>query len=166
MTWTEILIFGVAILIMIIGLIGTVLPVIPGALLIFLTALVYALLTDFKEITSDILIILLIITGVTYLLDWLATTFGIKKMGGSYWGVCGAFLGMIIGLLIPGVGIVGFIVGAFVGAFLFELMIGKTTQKALKAGLGSFIGFLAGGVIKLFLAAVMIGIFAWHVLIK
>lgn len=166
MTWLDILLFIGAILIMLVGLIGAVVPVIPGALLIFITTLVYAVITDFQEITKDTLIVLLIITAVTYLLEWLSTTFGVKRMGGSLWGVLGAFVGMIVGLVIPGAGLIGFIVGAFAGAVIFELIIGKTTNEAFKAGLGSFIGFLAGGIIKLILCSVMIGIFVWNVLVK
>jgi uncharacterized protein YqgC (DUF456 family) len=87
-------------------------------------------------------------------------------MGGSKAGMFGAFIGMIVGLFLPGVGIFGFVIGAFIGAFLLELLVNKESQKALKAGLGSFIGFLVGGVFKLVIGAAMIGIFVWHVLIK
>ena len=89
-----------------------------------------------------------------------------KKMGGSYFGILGAFIGMIVGLFIPGVGIFGFIIGAFIGAFIFELLINKESKRALKAGIGSFVGFLVGGVIKFAIGVVMIGMFIWHVLMK
>ena len=64
------------------------------------------------------------------------------------------------------VGIFGFVIGAFVGAFLLELLVNKESKKALRAGLGSFIGFLAGSVLRLVIGAAMIGIFVWQVLFK
>ena len=175
MSWIEITYFVITLIIMIIGLFGTILPIIPGSPIILVAALIYALLTDFRDITGNTLIILAVMTGVSLLMDWIASSFGVKKMGGSFFGVIGAAIGMIVGLLIPGVGIIGFIVGAFVGAFVFELMLGKARGKgstdneihiALKAGLGTFIGFLVGGVLKFALAAVMIGIFVWKVLVE
>ena len=175
MTWLEIAYFVIALIIMIIGLFGTILPIIPGTPIILIAAVIYALLTDFQDITNKTLIILAVMTGISLLMDWLTSSFGVKKMGGSYFGVIGAAVGMIVGLLIPGVGLIGFIVGAFVGAFVFELFLGKTRRKgysdneihtALKAGLGTFIGFLVGGVLKFALAAIMIGIFVYRVLVE
>ncbi len=166
MDWLEIILFISALLIMIVGLLGVILPVVPGVPMIFGTALVYAILTDYADINSKTIILFGVLTIVSLILDWVATAFGVKKMGGSYAGIIGAFLGMIAGLFLPGVGIIGFIIGAFVGAFLFELLINKEAKKALKAGFGSFIGFMAGGLIKFVIGAAMIGIFAWNVLFK
>jgi hypothetical protein len=85
-------------------------------------------------------------------------------MGGSYAGMIGAFTGMIVGLSLPGVGIIGFIIGAFVGAYAMELLINKDSRVALRAGLGSFLGFLAGGLMKFVIGAIIIGVFIWQVL--
>ncbi len=164
MTGIEIALFILAVLIMLAGLAGTILPAVPGVPLVFATALLFAWLTNFDYVDGRTIGIFAIITGVSLVLDWAATTFGVKKMGGSWAGVVGAFIGMIVGLLIPGAGIVGFIVGAFVGAVGGELLIGKPTHTALRAGTGSFIGFILGGVLKFALACVMIGWFVWEVL--
>ncbi len=134
----------------------------PGVPVIFAAALIYGIITGFESITINILIIFGVLTVASFILDWLATVFGVKKMGGSYIGMLGAFIGMIVGLFLPGVGIVGFIVGAFVGAFIFEILIGKKTHEALRAGFGSFIGFLAGGVLRFAIAVAMIGIFVYR----
>jgi len=166
MTWVDIVSFIIALIIMLIGLAGTVLPVIPGTPIIFIAALLYALITGFVDITGQTLAIFAVMTGAALALDWVATVFGVKKMGGSYFGAFGSLVGMIIGLIIPGVGIVGFIVGAFVGAVVFEMLIGKEMKVAVKAGLGSFVGFMLGGVMKFAIASTMIGIFVWRVLIK
>ncbi|OQX92786.1 MAG: hypothetical protein B6D58_01195 [candidate division Zixibacteria bacterium 4484_95] len=164
MPWYEIVFFILALIVMVVGLIGIVLPVLPGVPLIFVAAFVYALLTGFKSIGGQALIILGILTIVSLVLDWLATVLGVKKMGGSKAGMIGALIGMIAGLLLPGVGFIGFIIGAFVGALVFELLVCKEPRVALRAGLGSFIGFLAGSLIKFVISVVMIGIFIWNVL--
>ncbi|UCC79837.1 MAG: DUF456 domain-containing protein [Candidatus Zixiibacteriota bacterium] len=166
MTWLEIILFIAALIFMFVGLLGVILPVLPGIPLIFGVALVFSILTDFTYLSGQTIIIMGILAVISLILDWIATLFGVKRMGGSKAGIFGAFIGMIVGLFIPGVGIFGFVIGAFVGAFIFELMVNRESKKALKAGLGSFIGFLVGGVLKLVVGAVMIGMFIWHVLIK
>jgi uncharacterized protein YqgC (DUF456 family) len=166
MTWLEIILFVSALIFMLVGLLGVILPVLPGIPMIFIVALFFSILTDFTYLSGQTIILLGILAIISLVLDWIATLFGVKKMGGSYFGVLGAFIGMIVGLLLPGVGIFGFVIGAFIGAFLFELLINKESKKALKAGLGSFIGFLVGGVFKLVIGAAMIGIFVWNVLFK
>ena len=164
MTWVEITLFIIAVLVMLVGLAGVILPVVPGIPLIFGVALIYAAITDFIIIDSQTLIIFGVLTAVSLLMDWLATVVGVRKMGGSYLGMLGAFLGMIAGLIMPFAGIFSFIIGAFIGAFAFEFLLGKQAQVALRAGLGSFIGFLAGGLIKFVIGATMIGMFIWKVL--
>jgi len=166
MQWWEIVAFIFSILIMLVGLFGTILPVIPGTPLILATAFIYALITGFSEITWGTIGIFALMTIAAQLFEWLSTVFGVKKMGGSYYGVVGSLIGMIAGLLIPGVGIFGFIIGAFVGAVVFEIIRGQEFDRAIRAGFGSFIGFLFSGVLKFVLAATMIGMFAWKILFK
>ena len=164
MTWPLIVIFILAVLVMLVGMLGIIIPVLPGVPLIFAAALIYAIITGFTQITGNIILIFAILTIASLVFDYLATVLGVKRMGGSVWGMIGAFVGMIIGLMIPGVGIIGFIIGAFVGAFLLELLVGKTSRQALRAGFGSFIGFIVGGVFRFIIGAVMIGIFIYRVI--
>jgi uncharacterized protein len=162
MTGFEIFLFIVVVLIMLVGIVGVILPILPGTPLIFGAALLYAVITNFEQIDLQILIIFAVLVLIAQSLDWLAATYGVKRMGGSYFGVLGALIGMIAGILLSG--LVGLIIGAFAGAVVFELMIGKKYDVALRAGLGSFIGFLVGGVVKFAIAAVMIGMFILKVL--
>jgi uncharacterized protein YqgC (DUF456 family) len=162
--WYEILFFILALVIMLVGLIGIVLPILPGLPLIFGAALLYSIVTGFQYIGTKTIIIFACLTLVGMILDYVATSLGVKKMGGSTVGMIGAFIGMIVGLLIPGVGIFGFIIGAFVGAVVCELLIGKEAHNALKAGIGSFVGFLAGGVLRFVIGVIMVGIFFYQVL--
>ena len=127
--------------------------------------LIYTLLTDFSAISGQVIVIFAALTVLSLLLDWLAGSLGVKKMGGSWAGMVGAFVGMIVGLMIPGAGLFIFIIAAFAGAVIFEMLAGKESRIALKAGLGSFIGFLAGTVIKFAIGVVMLVYFVWKVLI-
>lgn len=166
MGWTEIILFIIALILMLIGLIGVILPVLPGIPMIFAVALIFSILTDFTYLSAQTIIIMGILAVISLVLDWVASIYGVKRMGGSKAGMIGAFIGMIVGLLLPGVGIFGFVIGAFIGAFALEFLVNREARVAFRAGLGSFIGFLASGVIRLFIAAVMIGMFIWNVLVK
>ena len=106
MSGLEIVLFLLALIVMLVGLVGTVLPGIPGVPLIFLAAVLYGWLTDFAAINSDTLWLFGILTVISLVLDWLSAAFGVRKMGGTYFGVLGAFLGMIVVLFLPGVGLV------------------------------------------------------------
>ncbi len=163
MTWWEILTFAMAVLFMLGGLIGTVLPVLPGIPVIFVVSLLYAFIDGFQHISEQTIGIFAVLTGAALLMDYLATVVGIKKMGGSYFGVAGAVIGMIVGFFVGG-GLPGLVIGSFVGAVACEMLIGKKSQQALKAGLGAFLGFFLGGVVKFAIAATMIGVFIWKVL--
>jgi len=166
MSWLQIILFIASLLVMIVGMIGVILPVIPGVPIIFGAVLLFGAFTGFAYTTTQTLVIFAILTALSLILDWVCTMYGIKRMGGSWFGMLGSFIGMIIGLLIPGVGLIGFILGAFIGAVVFEMMIGKKSHQAYRAGFGSFIGFLAGGLLKFIIGAVMIGTFIWQTLAR
>jgi len=155
--WLEIVLFVSTLLIMLFGLIGSALPVIPGVPIIWVAALIYGLVTGFETIGLNYLLIFGILTAVSLVLDWVVNIYGAKKFGASKWGMVGAFLGMIVGMFVGA--LAGMIIGPFIGAVLFELLIGKTSGPALKAGFGTFVGFIVGVVMKFGLAVAMIGFF-------
>ncbi|MDO8955839.1 MAG: DUF456 domain-containing protein [Deltaproteobacteria bacterium] len=142
---------------MLIGLIGSVLPFIPGSPLILLGAFIYAWYTDFLVVSWGTLVILLLLTVLSQILDYLASILGAKKFGASRWGMSGAFLGGIIGLFSGG--ILGILIGPFIGALLLELLHGQDLPASLKIGLGTLVGFLGGAIGKIIIALTMIGIF-------
>lgn len=142
---------------MLIGLIGSVLPFIPGSPLILLGVFIYAWYTDFLVVTWGTLVILLLLTVLSQILDYLASILGAKKFGASRWGMSGAFLGGIIGLFSGG--ILGILIGPFIGALLLELLHGQDLPASLKIGLGTLVGFLGGAIGKIIIALTMIGIF-------
>ncbi len=154
--------FILTLLIMLIGLAGTVIPMLPGLPIMWLGALIYALITGFEKIDWTFLVIFGLLTAVTTLLDYVANLYGAKKMGATRWGVLGAFLGMLIGLFAAG--LVGLLLGSFLGAILGEILGGRKGPQALKAGVGTFLGFLSGTMIKFVVGCAMLGIFLWKVL--
>jgi uncharacterized protein YqgC (DUF456 family) len=165
MTWYEILLFIVSVVVMLVGLAGTVLPVLPGVPIIFAAALLYSVATGFAAPDSTTLGIFAILTGLTFLLDWLATVVGVKRMGGTWAGVVGSFVGMVVTLMIPGLGVLAFLAGAFAGAVLGELLFSTDTRRAIRAGTGSFLGLVLGGLAKFVIGSVMIGWFIAEVLL-
>ena len=154
--------FILTLLIMLIGLAGTILPMLPGLPIMWLGAFIYALITGFEKIGWTFLGVFALLTVITTLLDYVANLYGAKKMGATRWGILGAFLGMLIGLFAGG--LVGLLLGSFLGAILGEILGGRKGSQALKAGVGTFLGFLGGTLIKFVIGCAMIGIFLWRVL--
>jgi len=148
---------------MFLGLLGSVLPGLPGAPLILLGALLYAWYTGFTVITWMTLLALLTLAALSYFLEFFASALGVKKFGGSPWGMAGALIGAVFGLLFGG--LPGLILGPFLGAFLLELAKTKDVHASLKSGVGTLMGFLAGVIGKLIIAVIMIGIFVMKLIV-
>ena len=161
MTFLEILLFVAVLIIMIIGLSGVILPVLPGIPLIFAAAVLYGILTHFQEINLQLILIFAGMTAFGLIIDYLANYFSVRKMGGGRAGAVGAVIGLLIGIWF---GIVWIIVLPFLLAVLFELIAGKEGRQALSAGFGAFVGLLLGGLTRFAIGCVMIGIFVWAVI--
>lgn len=146
---------GLGILFLILGILGGVLPILPGPPLSYV-ALLLLHITNKYQFSSRFLIIWAVVTIAVFLLDYIIPAWGTKKFGGSKRGVWGSIIGLLIGLfLFPPFGI---IIGPFTGAVIGEITGGKDNKTALKAGFGSFIGFLAGTMLKLIASGMM----AWY----
>lgn len=153
---------------LLLGLIGCIVPVIPGVPLAYLGLLLLHW-TYLVQFTWQFLAMWAVITIVIQVLDFVIPVWGTKKFGGSKWGVWGSTMGLIIGIFM---GSLGIIVGPFIGAVLGELLYfnrhplpnsseqsgqGNTQfNKAIRAGIGSFIGFLTGTILKLGCCGLMI----------
>ena len=135
---------------LLVGLIGCILPVIPGPSLSYL-ALLLLQATRFAHFSLKFLLITAVITIVVTILDYVFPVWGAKKWGGSRAGAVGAVLGLVVGLFVPPAGI---ILGPFAGAVAGELLAGRNTGTALRSGIGSFMGFLLSTGIKLTLCMV------------
>lgn len=142
--------------IMLVGVLGCILPFLPGTPLVFLGIFIYAWKTQFQIMSPNFLIILLIVTVITVLLDYIAGSIGSKKFGASKFGVTGAFLGAMAGVFFTPWGI---IIGPPLGALTGELIGGKDIRDASMASFGAVIGILGGSFTKIIASLIMIGFF-------
>jgi uncharacterized protein YqgC (DUF456 family) len=141
----DYLLLAVAIILMILGIAGCLLPVLPGPPLTYL-GLVVLHFSRFADISKNLFIILGIIAVVVTVIDYVVPIWGTRQFGGSKYGMRGATVGLIIGLFL---GPPGIILGPFIGAVVGELIFKDDFKYAIKAGFGSLLGFLTGVGLKL-----------------
>jgi uncharacterized protein YqgC (DUF456 family) len=144
------------------GLVGVVLPAVPGTILIFAGLLLAAWSDEFVRVGIPTMVLLGILTAATYFVDVAMMAFGMKRFGATRRAMAGAALGALAGLFL---GLPGLIIGPFAGAMLGELTADNDWRAAGRAGLVAWIGFLIGTMAKVGLAFAMVGIFlaAWLV---
>jgi len=153
----EVVIIVIGIVILIIGLVSCILPPLPGAPL----ALLAVGLVDWQFESVEFSLWFYLIYGLfaiaSTFLDNILAVYGTKKMGGTKAGVRGSFIGLLAGLFLlgPFVGPFAVIIGPFLGAVAGEIMVGTDNKRALKSGIGSFIGFLVGTGLKLGISLVL-----------
>ena len=148
----DYVLIALGIFFLLLGIAGAILPVLPGPPLSYIGLLMLHF-TESHSFSSQFLLIWAGVTIAVYLLDYIISVWGTKKFGGSRQGVYGSIAGLILGLIFfPPFGI---IIGPFLGAVVGELIAGKDNQSALKAGFGSFVGFLTGTLLKLIVSGMM-----------
>lgn len=133
------------IILMILGIIGCLVPVLPGPPISYL-GLIMLHVTRFGQFSTTVLVSLAAIAIVATILDYIVPIWGTRKFGGSKYGMRGATVGLIIGLFL---GPVGIIVGPLLGAIVGEMIFKDDMKYAIKAGFGSLLGFLTGIGLKL-----------------
>ena len=157
---------ALTLVLMVVGLLGSVLPGLPGVTLIFLSALVYAILTDFRTVGAAVLVALFIFAALALVADFVATSYGARRFGASNWGTVGGAIGGIagalVGLLFLGIGsLFGLILGTIAGVFHRRIPQARrartnksqtSTQsdwrRASHAAGGVLVGYLASAVIQ------------------
>ena len=149
-------------LMVLVGVIGTVLPALPGVPLVFAGLLVAAWGDGFSRVGVLPLVILGILTVVSLGVDFWATAKGAKRVGASRFAIIGSVLGMLAGLFL---GPFGSFIGAFAGAVAGELLHRRSLQRhdighAARVGVGTWLGIVLGMALKLALVATMLGVFA------
>lgn len=147
-------IFGA--ILMVTGLSGLLLPIVPGAPVLFLGLLLGAWAEDFQYIGFWTLLLLAVMAMLTYAVEFAASAFGVKKYGGSKRAMVGAVLGGIVGLFL---GIPGILFGPFVGAVIGELSMQHSLDEASRAGFGTVVGLAIGLAGKFAIGIAMIGLF-------
>jgi len=160
------LLYILAAVLIVVGILGTILPALPGLPLVFAGMLLAAWVNDFTAISVWTIAVLAVLTLFSFVIDFIATAMGAKRVGASRSATIGAVLGMVAGLFfgLPGI-FLGPFVGAVVGEIIHQRKLGREHVEHLtKVGVGTWLGVVFGMVLKLTLAFTMLGIFllAWY----
>ena len=150
--------YTLAVVLVLVGIAGVILPALPGLPLVFAGMLLAAWAGDFQQIEGWWFIPLGLLMLVSIGVDFFASMVGAKRVGASGKALLGAVVGTFAGLFF---GPIGLFAGPFVGALLGELWHSRELGKATKVGLGTWLGILLGTVLKLGLAFAMLGLFAF-----
>jgi uncharacterized protein len=158
----TVVIWTLAVILVVIGLVGVVLPAVPGTVLIFAGLLLAAWADGFVRVGAGTIVALGILTVASYFVDVATMALGMKRLGATRRAMAGAAIGAIVGLFF---GLPGLIIGPFAGAVIGELTAHRDLSRAGHAGIAAWIGVLIGTVVKVGLAFAMVGIFltAWFV---
>jgi uncharacterized protein YqgC (DUF456 family) len=138
------------------GLVGSVVPWMPGPPFVLAGAVVWALATDFETLGWGRLAILAALTALSVVLEFVTTAVGARRYGASRWGMLGAIVGALVGVFF---GPVGLIVGCVAGAVGAELLRGSELAASVRSGVGALVGLIAGLVADLVVCVTMIGLF-------
>ena len=154
----DIILVIISCLILLLGIVGSFLPILPGPI----TSWLGLLLVHFTEaipMNLSFIIITLIIAIFIWLLDYIIPALGTKRLGGSRYGMIGTTIGLLVAIFFPILGIFGIIIWPFVGALIGELINKSDSKTATKAAFGSFIGFLTSTFIKFIATVIYFGLF-------
>lgn len=149
-------------LLMLVGIIGIVLPALPGVPLMFAGMLMVAWAGDFSLLGPGMLVVLGVLTLLSVVLDVLAGLIGAQRVGASRLALAGAAIGTVVGLFF---GLIGVVFGPFIGAFLGELAYSRKSTLATRVGVGTWIGLLLGTIAKIGIAFLMLGVFVLALLL-
>ncbi len=138
------------------GLAGTVLPVLPGTLLVWGGVLLGAWIDDFTRVSIVTVVIISVLAVLAWALDFAAGLMGAKRAGASKLALIGAAVGTVVGIFM---GLVGVLFMPLVGAAVGEYWAQKDQQRAAKVAFATWLGLLIGMVAKVVLSFVMVGIF-------
>jgi uncharacterized protein YqgC (DUF456 family) len=142
---SDYLLLILGIFFIILGIIGCLVPVLPGPPFSFL-GLIFLHLSRFGQFPASTLITLGSIAAIVTVLDYIVPIWGTRRFGGSKYGIRGATVGLIIGFFL---GPMGIILGPLIGAFVGEMLFKDDITYAVKAGFGSLLGFMTGIGLKL-----------------
>jgi uncharacterized protein YqgC (DUF456 family) len=159
---TAILLWTLAIALIVAGLAGTVLPVVPGTLLVLAGIVVGAWIDDFTRVGWGTLGVVVALAIIAWVLDYVAGLLGAKKAGASGLALVGAAIGTVAGLFM---GFVGVLFMPLVGAAIGEFIARRDQLRALHVGVATWLGILAGLLAKVVLAFMMIGVFVIALLV-
>ncbi|MCW5659729.1 MAG: DUF456 domain-containing protein [Burkholderiaceae bacterium] len=162
MSWVDVALWVLSIGLILLGLAGAVLPVLPGAALVLAGTVVGAWIDDFQHVGGWTIGVLVALALLSWVLDYVAGVLGAKKVGASKQALLGAAVGTVAGLFL---GFVGVLVLPFVGAAVGEYMARRDHRAAARVGMATGIGLVLALVAKVVIAFVMIGVFVVALLV-
>ncbi|MFW6283126.1 MAG: DUF456 domain-containing protein [Minisyncoccales bacterium] len=151
----EILLPSFSIILILIGLLGSLIPFLPGVILAWIGFFIYSAGTSFTQISILENIIFLVLVILAMILDYFLPLWGAKKRKASKQGLTGAIIGLTGGIISSN--IIGTIIGPIIGAYLGEIFGEKSSKKAFQSAAGVLFGFVLGPIIKIILVLVMLG---------
>lgn len=146
---------GVVVLI-VVGIAGTVLPALPGTLFVLAGVVLGAWIDDFTRVGGWTVVAVAVLALLAWVLDYAAGLMGAQRVGASRQALIGAAIGTVVGIFM---GLVGVLFMPLVGAAIGEYLARRNQQQALKVGMATWLGMMVGMVAKVALAFVMVGIF-------
>jgi uncharacterized protein YqgC (DUF456 family) len=153
---TDTLLWILSVALIVAGLVGTVLPALPGTLFVLAGIVLGAWIDDFSRVGWGVLSVIGVLALLAWVLDYVAGLLGARKAGASRHAIIGAALGTVAGLFM---GLVGVLFMPLVGAAIGEFIARRDHERAVKVGLATWLGIMAGLVSKVVIAFVMIGVF-------
>ncbi|RBP45824.1 hypothetical protein DES53_102206 [Roseimicrobium gellanilyticum] len=159
--WSLWGVWSLTITLLIVGLAGTVLPLLPGPFIIFVAAIAHKFLRPETGISWWSIAALTVMLIVAYAVDFFSGAMGTKWFGGSKWGVAGVLIGGVVGLFF---GFIGLIIGPIIGGLVAELLLArKEMGPAVKATWGSVVGTTVGLAARVGISLAMIAVFVLDV---
>lgn len=152
----NVLLWTVAVALILIGIVGTVLPALPGAVLVFGGIVLAAWIDDFTRIPVWIVVLLGAMTAVAWVVDYVAAAAGAKRVGASKYAIIGAMIGTFAGIV---TGLWGLLFMPLVGAAIGEYIAQRDLRRAGKVGLATWLGLLVGTAVKIAIVFTMVGVF-------
>ena len=151
-----------AVALIVVGVVGTVLPAIPGATLVFAGIAEAAWIGDFARIPVWIVVVAGVLAALTWVIDFAAASVGAKRVGASPWAIAGAALGTIAGVF---TGLVGLLFLPLAGAAIGEFLAERDLLRAGKVGLATWLGIVIGTALKVAIVFAMLGMFVAALLV-
>lgn len=152
----DIVLWLLGIGLMAVGVLGTVLPALPGVVLVFAGAWLMAWIDDYQRVSIYVVAVLGGLTVLAWVLDYLAALLGARNAGASRTALAGAAIGTVVGLFM---GLVGVLLMPFVGAVIGEFMARRDRARSLQVGVATWLGLIVGLIAKVVIVFVMLGIF-------
>jgi uncharacterized protein YqgC (DUF456 family) len=162
MTALDIALYVLAAALIVAGLIGTILPILPGIPMIFGGIWLAAAVDGYHHVGKGWLITLGVLAALGVLVDFMAASMGAKRVGASPQALWGAMFGTLAGLFF---GLPGLLLGPFVGALIGEFTSGKSVLRSAHVGIATWLGLLFGTMVKLVISFMMIGLFCFAMLV-